>query len=182
MTAREVTKFCAFFSARKSDNFLQILGWYPFLFTQKTWKKGKKHSLEKFIKKKKIQWRNFPVPCCGERALILKKVQNQKGKEGQGRIWNLGGNFGPEKKRFSPPAPKFLANTSQPLAPPPSARKPPPPSWDFQWKIVPPPLPATRTPLSAPASRNLGAAIPGHFLAVLGPKCRKFTVLYRKLL
>ena len=34
MTATDVTEFCAFFSARKSGNFLHILGPVPYLITQ----------------------------------------------------------------------------------------------------------------------------------------------------
>ena len=65
MTAREVTGLYAFFSSRKSGNFLYILGRFPYSTTQK--------NLEK---KEKIHWRKFnkcsggpklqiSVPCRG---------------------------------------------------------------------------------------------------------------------
>ena len=38
------------------------------------------------------------------------------------------------------------------------------------------PGPKTGTRAHSP---NLGITIPGHFLAVLGPKCRKLTAIYR---
>ena len=50
MTAGDVTGFCAFFSARKSGNFLHILGRFPYRITQKTWRHRQKTHGRKFKK------------------------------------------------------------------------------------------------------------------------------------
>ena len=57
MTARDVTGFHAFFSARKSGNFLHILGRFPYSIAQKTWRKRKNIHWRNFLK---IQWRRRP--------------------------------------------------------------------------------------------------------------------------
>ena len=66
MSARDVTRFCAFFPARKSGNFLHILGPFPYYITQKAWRK-----------RKKIHWRKFkknPVETATQNCRFLSLV------------------------------------------------------------------------------------------------------------
>ena len=70
MTARDVTG-SSFFSDRKSGNVVHVLGRFPHLITQKTWKKKGKDALEKIGK---MQWDGAPklqisVPCRGRTCL-----------------------------------------------------------------------------------------------------------------
>ena len=67
--------------------------------------------------------------------------------------------FGQQKKKISPPPPKFPANTLPaprlPRPHPPGRPPHPPPGWDFPLKIAPPPtLPAPRTPLPLPRAEK----------------------------
>ena len=46
MTARDKTGFYAIFSARKSGNFLHILGRFPYYMAQKTWRRRQRSTRE----------------------------------------------------------------------------------------------------------------------------------------
>ena len=60
----------------------------------------------------------------------------------------LGGPFGPEKKKFSPPLPLIpCKHPPGPSAPHPPTRDPPPPFWDFQQK--------SPSPFSAPRGQKI---------------------------
>ena len=79
--SRDVTGFYAYFSARKSGNFLHILGRFPYQITQKTWRKGKKSTGENSKKSSgggapKLQ---ISVPCRGRTFPESFSLKNQGG-------------------------------------------------------------------------------------------------------
>ena len=66
-------------------------------------------------------------------------------------VYLLGGHFGPEKKKFSPPSPPKFPNSPQtPFQPLGPSRSPPPPFLDFQKKPVPSPSPGASDSLFSP--------------------------------
>ena len=107
MTARDVTGFCALFSARKSGDFLHILGRFPNQIAQKTRRHRKKIHWRKF---KKIQWRRHPeiadfCPLSWSNASW--KIGNAWSSKGQARIleeWVMRIEFWPP-----PPTLDFLS-------------------------------------------------------------------------
>ena len=70
MTARDVTGFYAFCSARKSGNFLHSLGPFSYLITQKAWRKKKTHCRK--LKKNAVE--KLPRNCRFLSLVVVKRV------------------------------------------------------------------------------------------------------------